>query len=94
MALTRPSKKEFAQLINEVTGTQQMTEQKLDRILVQAKQAYQQAGTAGFFSYMREVIQAPISNDTMQQLIKKTQDPKFADQILKQMRSPSSKKKG
>lgn len=85
--MTNPSKQEFANLINQLTGNQEMTEQKLDRILLQAKRAYRRDGLPGFFAYVRSLIQAPVSNEYMQQLMKQLQDPAYADQLLKRVKA-------
>jgi hypothetical protein len=64
-----PSKKNFADIINQLVGENVMTERKLDLLLEQAKKSYEQQGVNGLFDYMREVTQAPVDNQQMKQLM-------------------------
>jgi hypothetical protein len=90
--LTDPYKQQFADLINQVTGKQQMTEQKLDRILREAKRAHARQGMPGFFAYMRKLIQAPVSNEYMMNMLQQLQDPRQAEQLLQQVKSEVKRK--
>ncbi|SEM72219.1 hypothetical protein [Lihuaxuella thermophila] len=84
----RPSKKDFADLINQITGEPTMTEQKLDRILHGAKKSYQTNGMDGFFEYMRKIVQAPVSNEWMKKTISQMQTPEGVDQLIKEINLP------
>ncbi|GGE19046.1 hypothetical protein GCM10011571_21200 [Marinithermofilum abyssi] len=64
-----PSKKDFANMINQLVGEKVMTERKLDLLLEQAKKSYEQQGVNGLFDYMREVTQAPVDNQQMKLLM-------------------------
>lgn len=64
-----PSKKDFADLINQVIGENVMNERKMDQLLQQAKENYRSHGVEGLFDYMRKVTGAPLSSDQMKQLM-------------------------
>lgn len=84
----RPSKKDFADLINQITGEPIMTEQKLDRILNGAKKSYQANGMDGFFEYMRKLVQAPVSNEWMKKTISRMKNPEGVEQLIEEMNIP------
>lgn len=83
----KPSKKDFANLINSVMGQNVMNEQKLDRILQDAKKANATRGPEGLFDYLRELTNAPVNNDQIRDIadmVKKSGSP---DKALKTLKS-------
>lgn len=80
-------------MINQITGNEEMTEQKLDRILHQAKASYHQKGVTGFFEYIRKIIPVSVSDEYMRQLMKQLQDPRYANQLLKQFQATNHQKR-
>ncbi|WP_054950223.1 hypothetical protein [Numidum massiliense] len=82
----RPSKKDFANLINSVLGQDVMTEKKLDRILYDAKRAKETRGTEGLFNYLRQITNAPVSNEQIKSIadmVKNSGGPDKALEALK-----------
>ena len=67
----KPSKKDFAELINKITGQDSMTEEKLDKILEESKKSYKKDGMSGVLKYLRDITQAPVSDEWMDQLLQK-----------------------
>ena len=85
----KPSKKDFADLINSVVGQEIMTEQKLDRILRDAKKANETKGPEGLFDYLRQITNAPVSNDQIRgiaEMVKKSGGPEQALETLKKQK--------
>ncbi|MBA4492935.1 hypothetical protein ACFO25_08400 [Paenactinomyces guangxiensis] len=81
----RPSKKDFADLINQVTGESSMTEAKLDQILKGAQKSYRNHGMNGFYEYMRKLLQVPVSNEWMKKLMEQMKTPEGLEQLMKEM---------
>lgn len=82
----KPSKKDFANLINSVLGQDVMTEQKLDHILQEAKKTNATKGPEGLFDYLRELTNAPVNNDQIRgiaDMVKKSGGPEQALKALK-----------
>lgn len=67
--MAKPTKQEFANLMNRFLGQEIMDDQKLDKILQEAKMAYQEQGMNGIFSYMRAITGAPVSNEKMDEIL-------------------------
>jgi hypothetical protein len=84
----KPSKKDFADLINQVTGEETMTEKKLDQILRGANKSLQDRGTEGFFDYLRQVVQVPVPDEWMEKTWKDMQTVKGARKTLEQLQIP------
>jgi chemotaxis methyl-accepting protein methylase len=84
----RPSKKEFAEWINQITGTETMTESKLDQILHDAKKSVDQKGFNNLFDYMRQLLGVPISNEMMQQVLDKVRSPEGATELFRELQLP------
>lgn len=82
----KPTKKDFANLINSVMGQDVMTEQKLDRILQEAKQANKTRGPEGLFDYLREITNAPVSNDQIRDIANVVKKSGSADRALKSLK--------
>lgn len=82
----KPTKKDFANLINTVLGQDVMTEKKLERILQEAKKANAARGTEGLFDYLRELTNAPVTNEQIgdiAEMVKKSGNPEQALKKLK-----------
>ncbi|TCS94941.1 hypothetical protein [Hazenella coriacea] len=84
----KPSKKDFADLINRFTGENTMTEEKIDQFLTGAKKSYKNKGMNGFFDYIRKVTQAPISNEMMESILNQMRSPQGTQQLLKDYKIP------
>jgi hypothetical protein len=84
----KPSKKDFAQLINQITGEETMTERKLDQILQGANKSLQDRGTEGFFDYLRQVVQVPVPDEWMKKTWKEMQTEKGARKTFEQLHIP------
>lgn len=84
----KPSKKDFADLINRFTGESIMTEEKIDQFLKGAKKSYTNKGMNGFFDYIRKVTQAPISNEMMESILNQMRSPEGTQQLLKDYKIP------
>lgn len=69
MSQSGPSKKEFADLINHVLGRNVMNEKVMDRLLQEAKENYQRRGMDGIFDLVRQMTQAPFSNQEMKTMM-------------------------
>ncbi|PTM59703.1 hypothetical protein [Desmospora activa] len=69
MSQSGPSKKDFADLINQVLGRNVMNEQVMDRLLQNARKNYQQQGMNGIFEMVRQMTQAPIDNKEMKAMM-------------------------
>lgn len=85
----KPSKKDFANLINSVLGQDVMTEQKLDRILQEAKKAHDTKGSDGLFDYLRRLTNAPVDNDQIRgiaDVVKHSGGPERALESLKKQK--------
>ncbi len=67
--MSRPSKQEFADLMNRFLGQEIMNEQKLDHILKNAKMAFEKEGLNGVFSYMRRITGAPVSDEKLNEIL-------------------------
>lgn len=78
----KPSKKDFANLINSVMGQDVMTEQKLDRILREAKRANDTKGSEGLFDYLRDLTNAPVNNDQIRNIADMVKHSGGPDQAL------------
>lgn len=83
----KPTKKDFANLINSVLGEDVMTEQKLDRILREAKQANDSQGSDGLFDYLRELTNAPVSNDQIRNIANMVKNSGGSDQALQSLKN-------
>jgi len=83
----KPSKKDFANLINSVVGQDVMTEQKLDRILREAKKANDTKGSEGLFDYLRELTNAPVNNDQIRGIADIVKNSGGPDQALETLKS-------
>jgi hypothetical protein len=81
---TRPSKKEFADWINTLTGSEVMTEKKLDQILFNAKKSVQKQGMNGLFEYMRQLLGLPISDEFMQHILERLSSPDGASALFQE----------
>lgn len=84
----KPSKKDFADLINQFTGDSTMTEEKIDQFLKGAKKSYTHKGMNGFFDYIRKVTQAPISNEMMETILNQMRTPMGTQQLLNDYKIP------
>lgn len=82
----KPSKKDFAQLINSVLGENVMTEQKLDRILREAKKANKERGAEGVFDYLRKITNAPVTNDEIKNIADMVKNSGGPQQALDQLK--------
>ncbi|MDR6225251.1 hypothetical protein [Desmospora profundinema] len=82
MAESGPSKKEFADLINQVLGRNVMNEQVMDRLLQNARESYQRQGIDGIFDLVRQVTQAPFSNKEMKTMMDTILDSSSPGQAL------------
>lgn len=78
----KPSKKDFADLINSVMGQDVMNERKLDRILNEAKKAQATKGTDGLFDYLRDITNAPVNNDQIRDIADTVRNSGGPDQAL------------
>lgn len=83
----KPSKKDFANLINSVVGQDVMTEQKLDRILQEAKKVNDTKGSEGLFDYLRELTNAPVNNDQIRGIADIVKNSGGPDQALETLKS-------
>lgn len=83
----KPSKKDFANLINSVLGQNVMTEKKLERILQEAKHANDTKGAEGLFNYLRELTNAPVSNDQVRSIADMVKKSGSAEQALETLKS-------
>lgn len=83
----KPTKKDFANLINSVLGQDVMTEQKLDRILREAKHANDTQGPDGLFNYLRELTKAPVSNDQIRSIADMVKNSGGSDQALQSLKN-------
>jgi phenylalanyl-tRNA synthetase beta subunit len=83
--VTRPSKKEFADWINTLTGSNIMTEKKLDQILIDAKKTVKKRGMNGLFEYMRQLLGLPISDEFMQSILTRLGSPDGASQLFQEL---------
>lgn len=86
----KPTKQDFVNLINQIAGDQIVDVQKLDKILQGAQQSYQETGMNGLFDYMRKVVQAPVSNDQMRNMLVQMSTIEGMQELLKQMNLPFS----
>jgi hypothetical protein len=85
----KPSKKDFADLINRITGEETVTERKLDQILKGAKKSYQNQGTEGFFDYLRQIVPVPVSDEWMEKTWNKMQTTEGAKKMFDQLNIPT-----
>ncbi|SMO62291.1 hypothetical protein [Melghirimyces algeriensis] len=69
MASSGPTKKDFADLINQMMGQNVVNSQLLDQVLKEAKKGYHQQGLEGFFEYIRNLTNIPLSNTELKQLM-------------------------
>ncbi len=86
--MTKPAKKEFVDLINQIVGETVMNEEKLQQVLVDAKKAFRMDGCNGFFQYIRELIDAPVSDQWMSELMKQVNSPSGIKQVSKKWNMP------
>lgn len=82
---TPPSKKEFVDLLNLLLGNGSMNEEKLELIMTQAKQVYDQQGPSGLFLYMQKLFRLPVDERVMATLWKQLQKPEGVKHWLKQV---------
>jgi len=82
MTGTGPSKKEFADLINQMMGRNVMNARLLEQILSDAKNSYYNRGLDGFLEYIRRLTQAPLSNEELKQMMKLVIDAGKPDRAL------------
>ena len=82
----KPSKKDFANLINSVLGQNVMTEQKLEQILQEAKKANATKGPEGLFDYLRELTNAPVNNEQVRSIADMVRKSGGPDQALKTLK--------
>jgi hypothetical protein len=87
--LQKPSKQDFADLINRITGEETVTEKKLDQILQGGKKSLQNQGMEGFFDYLRQVVQVPVSDEWMEKTWKEMQTAEGAKQMFEQLNIPT-----
>ncbi|OYD08895.1 hypothetical protein [Paludifilum halophilum] len=85
MADSIPSKKDFADCINQLVGQNVMNEKKMDRLLLEAKQSYRNRGLDGFFEYVRNMTQTSLSDGQMRQLMESIKDSTGPEQALSRM---------
>lgn len=69
MSQSGPSKKDFADLINQVLGRNVMNEQVMDCLLQEARASYQKQGMDGIFELVRRITQAPVDNKEMKAMM-------------------------
>ncbi|PTX58278.1 hypothetical protein C8P63_11725 [Melghirimyces profundicolus] len=69
MTATGPSKKDFADLVNQMVGQNVVNDKMMDDILKNAKNSYNRNGLDGFFEYIRRLTGAPLSNQELKQLM-------------------------
>jgi hypothetical protein len=86
--MTKPAKKEFVDLINQIVGKTVMNEEKLQQVLVDAKKAFRTDGCTGFFQYIRELVDAPVSDQWMSELMKQVNTPMGMKQVSKKWNIP------
>lgn len=82
MTNQRPTKKDFADLINTVMGRQVMTEQQLDQFLHEAKRVKDNQGTDGLVEYIQKITNAPASKDQLKGLAEQIQKTGSAGSAL------------
>lgn len=80
-----PSKKEFVDLLNLLLGNGSMSEEKLELIMKQAKQVYDQQGPSGLFLYMQKLFRLPVDEKVMATLWKQLQKPEGVKHWLKKV---------
>lgn len=86
MANKKPTKKDFADLINTVMGQEVMNEEQLSNFLDSAKKVKDTRGTEGLLDYIQQVTNAPASKDQLKNLannIQKNGSPSAALDFLK-----------
>lgn len=80
-----PSKKEFVDLLNRLLGNNSMDEKKLDLILSQSKQVYDQQGTKGLFNYMQKLLPYSVDEDIMTKIWGQMQNKRGVQTWMKQV---------
>jgi hypothetical protein len=88
--MKKPTKQDFADLINALTGQSTIDVKNLDRIMAEAKRSYEAKGMEGLFDVMRQVVQAPVSNDFMHQLVERMKTPEGMTELLRELNLPLS----
>ncbi|SFS66964.1 hypothetical protein [Marininema halotolerans] len=63
------TKKHFADWINQTVGSNVANEKIMDQLLHDAKASYARQGLDGFFEYLRQLTQAPLSNTQLKQMM-------------------------
>ncbi|SHE78983.1 hypothetical protein SAMN05444392_103155 [Seinonella peptonophila] len=83
--MPKPSKKEMVDLLNQLIGKPTLNEEKLDTIMIQAREAYQHKGPEGLFLYMRKLLKVPISDQVLTTIWKQMQSPEHSTQWMEQV---------
>ncbi|SDW67862.1 hypothetical protein SAMN05444487_105112 [Marininema mesophilum] len=63
------TKKHFADWINQTVGSNVANEKIMEQLLLDAKESYSRQGLDGFFEYIRQLTQAPLSNTQLKQMM-------------------------
>ncbi|QKG85122.1 hypothetical protein GXN76_12025 [Kroppenstedtia pulmonis] len=85
MPESHPSKKDFADLLNQLTGRHVHNEKSMDRLLHQAKKSYHHRGPEGLFDYVRQLTQVPLSNNDMKQMMDSIKGAGSPDQAFERL---------
>jgi len=82
LANSKPTKKDFVDLINTVMGTPVMDEDQLTKFLNDAKHVKDTKGTDGLLDYVQKVTNAPASKDQLKKLAQQIQQTGSAESAL------------
>ncbi|MFC4076898.1 hypothetical protein [Salinithrix halophila] len=69
MSDSKLTKGQFADWINQTVGRNVVNEKLMDQLLQDAKESYNRQGLDGFFEYIRQLTQAPVSNEELKKLM-------------------------